>query len=713
MSVAPRPVEIADPSLDRLRARLAALEARVQRVVERRRDSDPDPDDRFRGLYITDDHVDALLGADGRNGDGHGPGLGATDIGELADDDPESRSRLGRLGGLARSFGLDRIDEELLLIAIAPDIDPRFERLYAYLQDDVTQRRPGIGLSLELCGLSTWSAEGRDRFVTPAPLITGGLLRVEGGDRPMLTRHVRAPDRVIGHLLGSSRADPLISRLVVDPPLVQLSAVDELADVLQQGVELVYYRDRVGSAAVAVARSALARNGLEALCLDLGHVAGSDDIVELMTVVVREARLRDCGIVADPIDALLGGMSRAISVLAEAPVPVILAGRSSWQADWTDRVPWMTEAPVTTLEDRQGLWMAVAEHADVRDAAANMAAFRLSPQQIQRALRLAQVRAQARGTGPSLSDLQAGARAENTSGLDQLARRVEPRASWDDLIVPGPIRTQLQELGSRARLRDIVLDDWKLGGGATHGRGVTALFSGDPGTGKTMSAEVVAAGLGLDLYVVDLSSVVDKYIGETEKNLDRIFSQADRINGVLLFDEADALFGQRSEVSDARDRYANVEIAYLLQRMEQFDGLAILTTNLRANIDEAFLRRLDALIDFPMPEEQGRLAIWKLHLPDRVPMADDLELDFMAARFRLSGGHIRNVCLTAAFLAAERGEPLEMADLVRATAREYNKLGRLSVAAEFGPYLPLVQDEREDGSAEPGPSALPGSSGNG
>jgi hypothetical protein len=400
-------------------------------------------------------------------------------------------------------------------------------------------------------------------------------------------------------------------------------------------------------------------------------------------------------------------------VLAEAPVPVILAGRSSWQADWTDRVPWMTEAPVTTLEDRQGLWMAVAEHADVRDAAANMAAFRLSPQQIQRALRLAQVRAQARGTGPSLSDLQAGARAENTSGLDQLARRVEPRASWDDLIVPGPIRTQLQELGSRARLRDIVLDDWKLGGGATHGRGVTALFSGDPGTGKTMSAEVVAAGLGLDLYVVDLSSVVDKYIGETEKNLDRIFSQADRINGVLLFDEADALFGQRSEVSDARDRYANVEIAYLLQRMEQFDGLAILTTNLRANIDEAFLRRLDALIDFPMPEEQDRLAIWKLHLPDRVPMADDLELDFMAARFRLSGGHIRNVCLTAAFLAAERGEPLEMADLVRATAREYNKLGRLSVAAEFGPYLPLVQDEREDGSAEPGPSALPGSSGNG
>jgi SpoVK/Ycf46/Vps4 family AAA+-type ATPase len=183
------------------------------------------------------------------------------------------------------------------------------------------------------------------------------------------------------------------------------------------------------------------------------------------------------------------------------------------------------------------------------------------------------------------------------------------------------------------------------------------------------------------------ASVVDKYIGETEKNLDRIFSQADRINGVLLFDEADALFGQRSEVSDARDRYANVEIAYLLQRMEQFDGLAILTTNLRANVDEAFLRRLDALVDFPMPEAEDRLAIWRLHLPDRVPLAADVDLDFMAQRFKLAGGHIRNICLTAAFYAAEREMVLSMDHLIRATEREYTKLGRLTVEAEFGHYL--------------------------
>jgi SpoVK/Ycf46/Vps4 family AAA+-type ATPase len=190
--------------------------------------------------------------------------------------------------------------------------------------------------------------------------------------------------------------------------------------------------------------------------------------------------------------------------------------------------------------------------------------------------------------------------------------------------------------------------------------------------------------------VIDLATVVDKYIGETEKNLDRIFTEADRVNGILLFDEADALFGKRSEVKDARDRYANVEVAYLLQRMESFDGIAILTTNMRANVDEAFTRRLDAIVDFPMPEEEDRLALWRRNLPDRVPHEADLDLEFLAGRFRFSGGNIRNVCVTAAYLAAAADRPIAMADLIRGTEREYRKLGRLTVEAEFGPYTELL-----------------------
>jgi SpoVK/Ycf46/Vps4 family AAA+-type ATPase len=234
-----------------------------------------------------------------------------------------------------------------------------------------------------------------------------------------------------------------------------------------------------------------------------------------------------------------------------------------------------------------------------------------------------------------------------------------------------------------------------VGGRAVRGRGITALFAGDSGTGKTLASEVVAGELGLDLYVIDLSTVVDKYIGETEKNLDRIFAEADQVNGVLLFDEADAIFGKRSEVRDARDRYANVEIAYLLQRMERFDGLAILTTNLRANLDEAFTRRIDVIVDFPMPEDDDRLALWRMHLPQSLPQAPDIDLAFMARRFRFSGGNIRNVCLTAAFLAADANRPVSMRQLIRGTELEYRKLGRLTVEDEFGPYLGQLAAERK------------------
>jgi SpoVK/Ycf46/Vps4 family AAA+-type ATPase len=275
-------------------------------------------------------------------------------------------------------------------------------------------------------------------------------------------------------------------------------------------------------------------------------------------------------------------------------------------------------------------------------------------------------------------------------GLERLARRIAPKVAWEDLVLPAHVVVQLQELVARVRQRDQVLDTWGLGARSSKGRGIKALFAGDSGTGKTISAEVVAHDLGLDLYVIDLSTVIDKYVGETEKNLDRIFAEADRLNGVLLFDEADALFGKRSEVKDAQDRYANVEVAYLLQRMELFDGLAVLTTNLRSNIDDAFARRLDAIVDFPMPDEDDRRRLWDQHMQPELPRADDVDLDFLASAFKISGGNIRNIVLAAAFLAAEADRSVEMVDLVRATEREYRKLGHLVVETEFGAYYQFI-----------------------
>jgi hypothetical protein len=376
------------------------------------------------------------------------------------------------------------------------------------------------------------------------------------------------------------------------------------------------------------------------------------------------------------------------------PVPVLLTGRASWDPAWSDRPPLLAEARRIGAGARSALWRAaLARTAPERVTGLGAvrhepaAVFQLSPEQVERAARTAHQQALLAGGPLTAAHLLHGARAQNTSGLERLARRIEPGVGWDDLVLPPPVSARLRELAARARHRDRVLGDWNMRPGGGRGRGVMALFAGDSGTGKTMSAEVIAGALGLDLYTVDLATVVDKYVGETEKNLERIFTEAAGVNAVLLFDEADAVFGKRSEVKDAHDRYANVESAYLLQRMESFDGLAVLATNLRANLDEAFTRRLDLVVDFPLPEAEQRVALWDRCLGPAVPRGDDLDLAFCGRAFELAGGDIRSAAVTAAYLAAEAGHGVGMRELVAAVGREYRKLGRLCLPDEFGPYM--------------------------
>jgi SpoVK/Ycf46/Vps4 family AAA+-type ATPase len=357
-------------------------------------------------------------------------------------------------------------------------------------------------------------------------------------------------------------------------------------------------------------------------------------------------------------------------------------------------VPLVCEAPVPDAVQRVELWRRNlnGDTPPGLDLATTMAQFRLTAEQVHRAARAARMEAHAREIPLDEDELKAGARAQNAAGLERLARRIQPAVGFQDLVLPPDAMAQLKELLTRARYRELVLDVWKMGGPSARRRGLTALFAGPSGTGKTMAAEVLAGELGLDLYTVDLATVVDKYVGETEKNLDRIFAEAERVNGVILFDEADALFGKRSEVSDAHDRYANVEVAYLLQRMELFEGIAILATNLRANLDEAFTRRLDALVDFPEPEEEYRRRLWERSLGTTMPRDGNLDLDFLASAFKLSGGAIRNIVVAAAYAAADLQRPISTADLIRATQREYLKMGLLTVESEFGPYYQLLSD---------------------
>jgi len=291
---------------------------------------------------------------------------------------------------------------------------------------------------------------------------------------------------------------------------------------------------------------------------------------------------------------------------------------------------------------------------------------RLSPEQLDQAFDIAT---------RSDRDLHGAVKRLSSGPIDRLARRVRPRRTWNDLILDDDRQRQLQELVARYRNSDVVYDRW--GFPAVPSSGLIALFSGDPGTGKTLSAEVVAGELGLDLFVVDLATVVSKYIGETEKNLEEVFDAAAIGNQVLFFDEADSLFGRRTEVSDARDRYANLEVSYLLQRLEIFGGLVVLATNLVSNIDPAFMRRIDIAIDYVLPEETERRRLWEISFPAGAPLHDDVDLSDLAAQFKIAGGSIRKAALYAAFLAAEDDTPITPDLISLALEREYKKLGRL------------------------------------
>jgi hypothetical protein len=704
---APGPTAVTDPSLIHVLRRLELIEARVRAAVARRRTTDPETDDRFRGLYISQGHVDRLLAEKSAPAAPDAGAAKAREEIESAADAAEKEGAALRLRRLARTFRLDEIDIELLLIAMAPDVEARFERLYGYLQDDVSRRRASVGLGLELCGLPSSSAYARSRLAPGAPLVDEYLVQVEESERPVLTRSLRVPDRVAAHLLGSDIPDAVVAALTYQcepsTPEQATTLVRWMRDPQIPfpsgggqggGPRLAYIRERPGASGAALASSAFAQVGRPTLALDLERLRAEDDVAMVAALAAREAGLTGAGVVAGPVEVLIARGLPAVRAFSEMPAMVILVGARSWDPGWARDVPFICEAPIPDAAQRAELWRRNlnGDTPAGLDLAGTMAQFRLTAEQVHRAARAARMEAHAREASLDEDQLKAGARAQNAAGLERLARRVQPAVGFADLVLPPDTMAQLKELLARARYREQVLDVWKMGGPSTRRRGLTALFAGPSGTGKTMAAEVLAGELGLDLYTVDLATVVDKYVGETEKNLDRIFAEAERVNGVILFDEADALFGKRSEVSDAHDRYANVEVAYLLQRMELFDGIAVLATNLRANLDEAFTRRLDSLVDFPEPEEEYRRQLWGRTLGTTMPRAGDLDLDFLAESFKLAGGGIRNIVVAGAYQAAEQGQPLSMAHLIRATQREYLKMGRLCVESEFGPYYHLLAE---------------------
>ncbi|MFB7358581.1 ATP-binding protein [Streptomyces gardneri] len=671
---------------------IATLRARVAALVDTRATGDPTAGDPLRGLYITEETARRIAAEPVRT-----VGHDALDtLPDAPSTPPDTAATLpgtggsDRLAALTRSFGLSALDAHILVTALAPDVDRGFEALYGYLNDDVGRRRATVALALDLAGTGPFDPAARDRFHPAAPLLSGGLLVVEDADRPLPGRALRVPERLVAHLLGDdSRLDAellgvgveLLPPTGAEAPRSASEAGTLGARVAAAGPVTVHLRERVPGAATDSVVAALREAGRPVLryrpeCVD----------VATARALLREARLRGAAVVVEPLPPQPTPLVR---LLASSGATVVLAGTDAPDPRWAP------DAELLALDAPDGatvpgdLWhRELGERDGDFDLETATAPYRLSGDQVRRAARSARALAAFEGTAPTLAHVQRSARLVSAPLLDSHARRIRPAVGFADLVLPDGPLGMLHELTGRARDRDRVLGEWRLRTGGGRGRGVVALFAGESGTGKTLGAEVVAGELGLDLYVVDLSSVVDKYIGETEKNLERIFVEVDRTDCVLLFDEADAVFGKRSEVRSSHDRYANLESAYLLQRLESFAGIAVLTTNLRANIDEAFTRRLDLVVDFPFPDAAQRVALWHSCLAG-TPKADDVgeELTRCAAEFELAGGAIRSAAVTAGYLAAARGTAVTGADVRAGARREYEKAGRLVLDAGM-PWAP-------------------------
>ena len=580
---------------------------------------------------------------------------------------------------LAERFGLSGFERELLLLAAGVEMDAELAALCASAGNG---QRPwaSLGLALAVLPEPHWSA------LTPARPLRQWRLIETADEAALVTARLRIDERALHYLAGVNYLDPRLQpllRRIAEPVSMaetQQATAEAIAAALEQEDSPLPVLQLWGSDVHGkrdIAAWAAAQLGLRLYAIACEDIPANPHELEALAVLwEREATLLDCTLLVECADAAPGAaVQRFIErvgglALLALREPVALARRDlRFRVDKPER------------RDQLSLWEQAlgSTSASLGRAVEGVASeFRLSAHDIQR------IGTQFAREAAALPDPEAAlwqaCRSLERRHLDGLAQRIEPAAGWDDLILPEPQKTTLRQIATHLRHRLTVYERWGFAARSARGLGITALFAGESGTGKTMAAEVLANELHLDLFRIDLSAVVSKYIGETEKNLARVFDAAEASGSILLFDEADALFGKRSEVKDSHDRYANIEVSYLLQRMEAYRGLAILTTNQQAALDTAFLRRLRFVVHFPFPDAAEREAIWRRVFPAATP-TQGLDCTKLA-RLHMAGGHIRNIALNAAFHAAEDGAEVGMPHLLRAAHAEAAKRERPLTDAE-------------------------------
>lgn len=620
---------------------------------------------------------------------------------------------------LGQRFALEEVDHDLILATLLPKLQPRFRRLYAVLQDDGTRQHASPDLLARILGpLHPELGDARVLCSATREALRTGVLSIEPGDSPAAPRDaspVVLDEAVAAHLAGAAPDHPTLAGLVTGPlPAADLDelglGVDRRRSLEGLGsaiasvrgsddrVAAVFFHGPYGSGREVAARYLALRCGRPMYGIDVrAALAWPLPWRRLVADVFRWARLHDAFLLWTNVDVLdatdVDPVKRELLLEAaeQAPVLTVFSGGTPWLARGAFRGAALVRfaLPLPSVSTRRTLWgrqLATRSLAgDAGSVAATLAeAFQLTPGQIRDAGAAARgiaLRDPNAGGELSATHLESACRLQSGQRLRTLATYVAPREGLDldAVILPAAPKRQLEELRYRIGNRQTVLHDLQLAGHHRLGQGLLALFSGGSGTGKTMAAEALAALGGVDLYKVNMAALVSKWVGETEKNVDRLLSEAADSNAILFFDEADAVFGKRGDVRSATDRYANQEVNYLLQRIEEYTGVVILATNLRQAVDTGFLRRIHVIVEFPFPPAAQREEIWSRMLDMPSAAVDSDGRRFLAERFTLAGGNIRNIVVDAAFRAHARGSgrtAITLEDVVISVAREYVKLGR-------------------------------------
>ena len=659
---------------------------------------------QFWGSVITDDEVDALLRAHGEidypaQSDGLDAAIAAS---EALRDSPG-----GRVTRLREAFDLGGDDADLVLLSLAPEISAGYSKIFAYLNDNLNLGFLTVDLATRVLRTERLHRLAlQSRLMSSSPLVQNRLLLLypEEGAETHTARRVHPSSRLLRWLLEeeelpkSAGFTPIDTRREPFIPGTVTARLDELEGGLDQPHTYVIVGASSGSregVAMAIAR----RCNRPLVRVDLERCV---EYLEQPWDLVRELKLsRALPMLVNVVEAQDDPAQRLKlialgSAVASLPCPVLVGAadrRSVSTLLGSERASVTILCGKSTFPERVNAWSSALGEKNWDTSVASDIAERfysIGGTTISKVLDRAE--AESGGKQPKQETLWAAAREGSRPEFRGMAQHVVPRYDWDDLILDPKIKGQLQGLVDYLEHQETVFHRWGARDIRARGYGIKALFSGGPGTGKTMAAEVIAGRLGLDLFKVDLSQVISRWVGETEKNLKEIFDAAEGGTAVILFDEADSLFGSRGEVKQAQDRFANQEVSFLLQRLEVFEGAAILTTNLQENIDEAFLRRFGAVVEFPMPNADQRLKLWTRALPKGAPKGDDLALEYIAEQFVLSGGPIINAGIQACILAATEGSKVCQRHVVRAVGMETIKMGKQVNRVHFGDFWEEVAD---------------------